>query len=143
MNELVRWDPFKAVAPLEDSLFAMPSLFRPLAARMAGAGPRMDIIETAEAYELSLETPGVPKDAIQVSVHENTVTIAAQLPAPQEKDTEVEYLLRERSAGSFTRSVTLPEAVDDEASAARYADGVLTLTLKKKNVSQAKRITVH
>jgi HSP20 family protein len=85
----------------------------------------------------------VPKDAIQVSVHDNTVTIAAQMSGQQEKDTEAEYLLRERGVGSFNRSVTLPEAVDDEASAARYVDGVLTLTLKKKNVSQAKRITVH
>jgi len=143
MNEIVRWDPFKAVAPFEDGLFAIPSLFRPLASRMTVAGPRMDIIDTREAYELSLEVPGVPKDAIQVSVHDNTVTIAAQMPGQQDQDTEVEYLLRERSVGSFTRSVTLPEAVDDEASAARYVDGVLTLTLKKKNVSQAKRITVH
>lgn len=136
MNELVRWDPFKALAPFEDGLFAMPRLLR-------SPGCRMDIIETAEGYELSVEMPGVPKDAIQASVHDNSVTIAAQMPARQDKDTEVEYLLRERSVGSFTRSVTLPEAVDDEASAARYVDGVLTLTLKKKNVSQARRITVH
>ncbi|HWI34959.1 MAG TPA: Hsp20/alpha crystallin family protein [Burkholderiales bacterium] len=141
MNELVRWDPFKAVAPFEDGLFAIPSLLRPFASRMASSGPRMDIVETAEAYELSVETPGVPKDAIQVSVHDNSVTIAAEMPEREEKDGE--YLLRERSFGRFTRTVTLPEAVDDEASAARYVDGVLTLTLKKKNVTQAKRIAIH
>ena len=117
MNELVRWDPFNAVAPFEDGLFAIPSLLRPFASRMASSGPRMDIVETAEAYELSVETPGVPKDAIQVSVHDNSVTIAAEMPEREEKDGE--YLLRERSFGRFTRTVTLPEAVDDEASAAR------------------------
>jgi len=140
MNELVRWDPFKAVAPFEDGLFAIPTL---LASRMASAGPRMDILETAEAYELSVELPGVPKDAIQVSVHDNSVSIAAEMPERQEKEGDGEYLLRERSAGRFARSVTLPEPVDDEASAARYADGVLTLTLKKKSVTQAKRIAIH
>jgi len=143
MNELVRWDPFKAVAPFEDGLFAIPSLLRPFASRTANTGPRMDIVETAEAYELSVETPGVPKDAIQVSVHDNGVTIAAEMPERQEKEGDGEYLLRERSAGRFARSVTLPEPVDDEASAARYADGVLTLTLKKKSVTQAKRIAIH
>jgi HSP20 family protein len=143
MNELVRWDPFKAVAPFEDGLFAIPSLFRPLASRMAGAGPRMDILETPEAYELSVELPGVPKDAIQVSVDDNSVSIAAEMPERPEKEGDAEYLLRERSPGRFARSVTLPEPVDDEASAARCADGVLTLTLKKKRVTQAKRIAVH
>jgi HSP20 family protein len=142
MNELVRWDPFGAVAPFEDALFAIPSLLRPLAARLASTGPRMDVAQTESAYQLAVEIPGVPKDAIQVSVYENTVTINAELPA-QEKDNESQWLVRERSFGKFSRSITLPEAVDDQASEARYVDGVLTLTLKKKSASQTKRLTIH
>jgi len=142
MNELVRWDPFKAVAPLEDGLFAIPSLFRPLASRMLETGPRMDVSENDSAYLLAVEMPGAQKEAIQVSVYDNTVTIGAELPQPKE-DGDVQWLLRERSTGKFSRSITLPEAVDDEASEARYADGVLYLTLKKKVASQSKRLTVH
>jgi len=132
MNELVRRDPFEA----------LPSLFFPLGPRVASAGPRMDLTETDSAYQLAVELPGVQKDAIQVGVYENTVTIGAELPA-RENDAQTQWLLRERSFGKFSRSIALPEAVDDQASEARYADGVLTLTLRKKSASQTKRLTIH
>ena len=133
MNELVRWDPFKALAPFEDSLFAMPSLFRPAS--------RMDVAENENAYLLAVELAGVKKQAIQVNVNENTVTVSAEIP--EERDGDMQWLHRERTLGKFTRSITLPEAVDDEASEARFTDGVLYLTLKKKSVTQAKRLTIH
>ena len=70
MNELVRWDPFKAALPFEGSLLEMvPSLLRPVfdpRVRQAWAGPKMDVSETENAYELAVELPGVPKEAIQV-----------------------------------------------------------------------------
>jgi len=56
MNELVRWDPFRAVAPFEDSFFAIPSLFGPLA--VMNNGPRMDVAEKDGAYQLAIELPG-------------------------------------------------------------------------------------
>lgn len=139
MNELVRWDPFKAIAPLE-SLFEIPSLLRPLRSA-ALAGPRMDVAENDNAYQLAVELPGARKEAIQVSVYENSVTIAAEVAAPEEEG--MQWLLRERGYGKFSRTITLPEAVDDQASEARYNDGVLTLTLKKKSASQQKRLTIH
>jgi HSP20 family protein len=141
MNELVRWDPFRAAAPFDDALFGLPSVMRPLTSMMANPGPRMDVTESDSAYQLAIEIPGVQKDAIQVSVYENTVTIGAELPAPN--DGQAQWLLRERSFGKFSRSITLPEAVDDQASEARYVDGVLTLTLRKKRASQTKRLTIH
>ena len=138
MNELVRWDPFRTALPYEGSLFDMvPTLFRPIS-RQAWAGPRMDVSETENAYQLAVELPGVPKDAIQVSVHENTVSITAELA---EEKSDQNWLLRERSFGKFSRSIALPEAVDDGSSQARYTDGMLYLTLQKKRTS--KRLTVH
>ena len=128
MNELVRWDPFKAVLPL----------FEPVV-RQAWSGPKMDLGETEAAYELAVELPGVKKEAIEVSVYENDVTITAEATTEEERN----WLLRERSVGRFTRTIALPEAVDDAASQARYADGVLYLTLQKKRTSQAKRLAVH
>lgn len=139
MNELVRWDPFKAIAPFE-SLFDIPTLLRPVRTEPFG-GPRMDLAETDDAYRLAVELPGVKKEAIQVNVYENSVTVAAELAPPQDENTQ--WLLRERGYGKFSRTLALPEAVDDEASEARYSDGVLTLTLKKKSASQQKRLTIH
>jgi HSP20 family protein len=142
MNELVRWDPFRTVAPFDNGFFAIPSLFRPLAGA-AGSAPRMDVVERDGAYELSVELPGVKKEAIQVNVYDNSVTISAELPTATQDGEDMQWLLRERSAGTFSRTIALPEALDDESAQARYADGVLYLTLKKKSASQAKRITIH
>ena len=146
MNELVRWDPFKAALPFEGSLLEMvPSLLRPIfdpRVRQGWAGPKMDVSETENAYELAVELPGVPKEAIQVAVYENTVTIGAEVPQPKTEE-EANWLLRERSFGKFARNLTLAEAVDQDSSQARYADGVLYLTLQKKRASQVKRLTIH
>ena len=142
MNELARWDPFQPVTPFGESVFDMiPTFLRPASRSMAWQGPRMDVAETDTAYQLAVELPGIKKEAIQVSVYENTVTISAE--ANREEPEEQEWLLRERSFGRFSRTLTLPEAVDDNASQARYADGVLYLTLQKKRASQIKRLTVH
>ena len=143
MNELVRWDPFRALAPLEDSAFSvLPALFQPVARAAAWSGPRMDISESQGAYRLALEMPGVGKESIQVSVHENSVTISGET-APEAEAEGTSWLLRERSFGKFSRSLTLPEAVDEDAAEARYVDGVLYLTLKQKSTTRAKRISVH
>ena len=144
MNELARWDPFKSVVPFGDSLFdIVPTLLRPVSGRSAGwMGPRMDVAENETAYQLAIELPGIPKDSIQVSVYENTVTVGGEVAAPQEAEGQ-NWLLRERSYGKLTRNIQLPEAVDDSASEAKYVDGVLYLTLQKKRASQIKRLTVH
>lgn len=145
MNELVRWDPFKAALPFEGSLLEMvPTLLRPVfdpIVRQGWAGPKMDVTETENAYELAIELAGVPKEAIQVGVYENTVTIGAEVSQPTEE--EPNWLLRERSFGKFARNLRLPEAVDHDSSQARYADGVLYLTLQKKRASQVKRLAIH
>lgn len=143
MNELARWDPFKSVVPFGESLFdVVPTLLRPVTRSAAWSGARMDVAENDKSYQLAIELPGIPKDSIQVSVYENTVTITGEAAAPQEQD-GVNWLLRERSYGKLTRNIQLPEAVDDTASEARYADGVLYLTLQKKRASQVKRLTIH
>ena len=142
MNELVHWDPFRAALPFEGSLFdTVPTLLRPIA-RQTWVGPKMDVTETENAYQLAVELPGIPKDAIQVSVYENTLSITAELAEEKAQGAaEQNWLLRERSFGKLSRSVALPETVDDGSSQARYSDGVLYLTLQKKRTS--KRLTVH
>lgn len=143
MNELVRWDPFKAALPFESSMFdIVPALLRP-AARAGWGGPAMDVDETESAYQLAIELPGVTKEAIQVGIHENSVTIGAERAGQSAQGEESNWLLRERSFGKFSRSLTLPEAVDEDAAEARYVDGVLYLTLKQKSTTRAKRISVH
>jgi len=138
MNELARWDPFQ-----ESPFGLIPALFQPVASRFATSGPRMDVAELGDAYQLAVELPGVRKEAIQVNVYKNSVTIAAEAAEEKPEGEEPNWLLRERTFGKLSRSITLPEELDDAGSQAKYADGVLTLTLKKQRASQTRRLTVH
>src|SRR4051812_35898733 len=130
MNDLARWDPFQ-----DSALSLIPTLLRPTTRRAGLGGPAMDLVETESAYRLAVELPGVRKEAIQVGIYENTVTIGAEAQdesESQQNGSDVNWLLRERQFGRFSRTISLPEAVDETASEARYTDGVLYLTLQKK-----------
>lgn len=149
MNALARLEPLRngGAAPnpwsLLDEVFqGVPTLFAPIARRTTWSGPRFDVAENDKAYLLAVEMPGVARDRMKVEVYENNVTISAEAaPMPEEEGTR--WLLRERATGKFSRTLTLPEAVDEDASNARFADGVLYLTLQKKRASQVRRLEIH
>ena len=144
MNELAPWNIPSAArrSPLEDFFTtAVPALLQPAARRTGWQGPRMDIAETEAAYQLAVELPGASKASIKVSLQENTVAIEVE-PAAQPEEESLNWLLRERSFGKLARSVTLPEPVDEEASEARYVDGVLYLTLTKSRATRARRLEI-
>ena len=144
MANISLWDPLSFAATPTRWPFAgdlLGSILQPVG-RAMDTGFRMDVAENDKSYQLAIELPGIPKDSIQVSVYENTVTITGEAAAPQEQDGH-NWLLRERSYGKMTRNIQLPEAVDDSASEAKYVDGVLYLTLQKKRASQIKRLAVH
>jgi HSP20 family protein len=138
MANIARWDPF------EDSPFDIfPALFgRQPTLRTADARMRMDVVETDADYRVSIDLPGIDKDSIQVSVDRNNVTISARPREQESAPGQGQWLLRERAGGAMSRTLSLPEAVDDGKSEARHVDGVLYLTLPKAAGSM-KRLTVH
>ena len=137
MANIARWDPF------DDTLFdVFPAVFgRPGMARGMDAGLRMDVAETEQSYRIDIEMPGIPKDAIEVSIDRNTVTLSAERREEKPADNSADWIVRERSYGKLSRTVVLPAAVDESRAEARYADGVLHLTLPK--LATVKRLTVH
>lgn len=138
MMDIARWDPF------EDSPFELfPALLRPMNRRAATWTPRMDVFEREDAYGMAVELPGVAKNDIQVSIYDNRVTVSAETREEKEAGKEANWLLRERSVGKVSRSIALPEAVDETTAEARHIDGVLYLTLPKKQASRSKRLTIH
>lgn len=104
---------------------------------------RVDVAESDTAYTLRAELPGVKKDDIKISIDGDQVTISAETAAQKEVK-EGEHVLRtERYSGKYYRAFALGTAVDEDATSARYADGVLELTLPKKLAAAAKRITIQ
>ena len=104
---------------------------------------RVDVKETPEAYTLHAEVPGVSKEDIQVNVEGKLVTLSAEIKQ-QDSQSEGGKLLRsERYYGAVSRSFQLPVDVDNSAAKAKYENGVLQLTLPKKTVAAAQRLTIE
>jgi HSP20 family protein len=147
-NITLRQDPFAGgiASPASRDPF---EFITPLFSRMLGgtggsqvAGPRMDLKENEQAYLLDIEIPGVDKDAITVSVYNDTVTIEAEIREENDANQEYKWLHRERNFGKMSRTVALPEELDDQSSNARFENGVLHLTLQKKRSGATKRIAI-
>lgn len=138
MSNLVRFD------PLEDlfrGFFVKPMDF-PNAA-MSTEAIKMDVKEKDNAYSVHAELPGVKKEDIHVTIDGGLVSISAEVK--QEKDVkEGERVLRsERYYGKVSRSFQLAQDVDDAKASARFADGVLELTLPKKASQASKRLAIQ
>ena len=104
---------------------------------------RVDVAESDTAYTLRAELPGVTKDDIKISVDGDQVSISAETVTQKEVKTGERVLRTERYAGKYYRAFTLAAAIDEDATSARYVDGVLELTLPKKPAAAAKRITIQ
>jgi HSP20 family protein len=105
--------------------------------------PRLNVTETEKSYEIEAEMPGVKKDDVKVSVDNQRVTIEGECKREEEQREGENVLYTERSARRFMRSFVLPTEVDDATAQARMENGVLVLSLPKKQASSAKRLTVQ
>ena len=104
---------------------------------------KVDVKETDGGYTVQAEVPGVPKEDIQVSIDGNVVSLRAEVHQHDQK-TEGEKVLRsERYFGSVARSFQLPVDVDAAQAKAKYDNGVLTLTLPKKQGGSAQRLSIE
>ncbi|MBO6935952.1 MAG: Hsp20/alpha crystallin family protein [Deltaproteobacteria bacterium] len=130
---LTRWDPF---APLSEM-----SRLHDLARQSQSFRPAVDIVESPDAFEVRAEIPGMKAEDIHIDVEKNVLTLRGERQL--EETTEgTDYKRVERSYGTFTRSFTLPETVDDEQIEAKLTDGVLTVRLPKREAPSARRIEV-
>jgi HSP20 family protein len=94
--------------------------------------PAIDVQENDQEVIVSAELPGVVEENINIEADENSLTLSGKREERHEiEDKKTGYLRRERSFGSFSRTVTLPSAVDPAKSEAEFVNGVLTVHLPK------------
>lgn len=132
MREMLRWDPFREMAPL------MPS-FLPIE-RMEWS-PSFDVTENKDAYIFKADVPGVNKDDLEITTSGNRIQISGKRDTEHEEESATAYTY-ERQYGSFTRAFTLPEGADIEHARSDLKDGVLTLVIPKQAGAQAKKIAI-
>ena len=144
---LARWDPFRDLVALQDR---MNRLFDESvrnvrtgdeALSSATWSPAVDIYETANEVVVKAELPEVNQSDIDIQVENNTLTLRGERKL--DKETKQENFHRiERAYGVFSRSFTLPSTVDQERIKADYKDGILRISLPKREASKPKQIKV-
>jgi HSP20 family protein len=143
---LVRWDPFRELEDMSERLnrvFSRPTLRNTGKENLTVADwmPTVDISENESEYLIKAELPEVRKEDVKVTVENGVLTLQGE--RRQEKEEKGKRFHRvERSYGSFVRSFTLPESVDEGGVKAEYKDGVLALHLPKSEKVKPKAIDV-
>ena len=144
---IVRWEPFGKLLSSQDRfnrLFTQifPRSFDEGDASITTWMPAVDVYETEHNLTLKAELPGVDPKDIEARVEDGTLYLKGERKFEKESKKE-NYHRIERTYGSFMRSFALPTSVDADKVSAEYKDGVLTLTLPKKEEAKAKTITVQ
>jgi len=143
---IVRYDPFRDLRTLQEEVNRLFStnLTRAFDDEGIGRGawaPSVDIYENKDQIVLEAELPGMKQDDFDLSIENNVITLRGERKF-EKTDEGDNYHRVERSYGSFTRSFTLPQTVSAEGATAEYNNGVLRVTLPKREETKARRIQV-
>ena len=145
--ELSTWSPFDRLSTLRDEmnrlfdLSTVPSGARE--DRLLGVwSPPLDVFQDKDHVFVKTELPGMKKEDIHITLHENTLTISGERKQDKEIK-EGDGYRSERFFGRFHRSVTLPLLVQADNVKAQYRDGVLAITLAKAEEAKPKQIEVQ
>lgn len=117
----------------------MPTSIRAVA---PGAYPAVNVGTTPTSIEVYAFAPGLEPDKIEVTVDRGVLSISGERQAPADTSNARAYT-QERLYGSFRRALSLPEDVDPDRIDAKYQDGLLQVSIARKEAMQPKRITVN
>ena len=143
MTTLVRWDPLREVASLQNDMSRLMST-------VFGAGgngesrtwiPAVDAWETEEEIVYSFDLPGIPEDKIAVEFDEGNLTVSGERERTAEVSGDRMYRY-ERRFGTFSRTIGLPQGVSEDSIKADYTDGVLEVHVRKPEQTKPRRIQV-
>ncbi len=145
MRTITRWEPFRGVNTLQDQF---NRLFNDVFDRkgeessLTAWAPAVDIYETEHELVVKADLPEVDPKDLDIRVENNILTIRGERKF-EKKVNDDNYLRVERAYGSFARSFTLANTVNSDAIKADYQNGVLTLTIPKREEAKPKQIKVN
>ena len=143
---IVRYDPVRDLRNLQDEVNRLftTNLSRTFGDEGIARGawiPSVDIFENKDQIVLEAELPGMNREDFDLAIENNVITLRGERRF-EKKDEGDNYHRVERSYGTFTRSFTLPQTVSAEGAVAEYKNGVLRVTLPKREEIKARRIEV-
>jgi HSP20 family protein len=142
MATLVRWEPFREIASLQNEMSRfMNGLLEGNGRTSQSWIPALDVWETDSEIVYALDLPGIPEDKISVELDEGALTITAERERSQQ-ESEDRFYRFERRYGTFTRTFGVPQGVTESDVSADYKNGVLEVHVRKPEQPKPKRIQV-
>jgi HSP20 family protein len=142
MATLVRWEPFRELATLQNEMSRfMNGLGEGNGQSAQGWVPTADVWETDDEVVYAFDLPGIPEDKVSVELEDGALTITGE----REREHRIEdgrYFRFERRFGTFSRTIGLPQGVDENAVSAKYEHGVLEVHVRKPEQPKPRKIEV-
>jgi HSP20 family protein len=134
------FDQFRRMEREMDQLFGAGPRASGVRSGTAGAFPALNVGATPDRIEVYVFAPGVDPNALEISIQQNVLAIAGNREEPAAENAR--YFRRERFEGQFYRAVTLPEDADPEQVKARCRDGILRITVQRREAARPRQIEV-
>ena len=142
MATLVRWEPFREMAALQNEMSRfMNGLLEGNGRTNQAWVPALDVWETEGELVYALDLPGIPEEKISVELDDGALTVSAERERTEE-ETQERFYRYERRYGAFSRTFGVPQGVTESDISAKYEDGVLEVHVKKPEQPKPKRIQV-
>ena len=142
MATLVRWEPFRELASMQNELSRfMNGLLEGNGRTNQAWVPTLDVWETESEIVFAFDLPGIPEEKISVELDEGALTVSAERERSDEVKQDGFYRF-ERRFGTFTRTIGVPQGTNDADVSAEYKNGVLEIHVKKPEQAKPKRIQV-
>ena len=142
MATLVRWEPFRELAALQNEMSRfMNGLVEGNGRTTQSWVPAVDVWETDDEVVYAFDLPGIPEDKINVEFEDGALTVSADRERKVEQKDDRFYRF-ERRYGTFSRTIGVPQGVTEDSINADYHDGVLEVHVKKPEQPKPRRIQV-
>lgn len=143
---VIKYDPFRELRSLQDEMnrLFMTNLPRSVAQEDLASGgwsPNVDIYESENEIILEAELPGLSREDFEVSIENNVITLRGNREFNKREEGD-NYHRVERAYGAFTRSFSLPRSISAESTTADFRNGVLKVSLPKREEAKSRKIEV-
>ncbi len=145
---LIRWEPVRELGTIQNEMNRLFNTFfeapAPAGAHGSALGrwiPAMDLVEAGDDFVLRADLPGLTEQDVNIELEDNVLTISGERKADHEERQEGYYRV-ERSWGTFSRSLTLPEGVEPAAVSARFDHGVLEVRIPKPEQRKPRKVAI-
>lgn len=146
---LIRWEPVRELHTMQSEMNRLFNTFFDSPSPSNGGNhaaarrwiPAMDVVETDEHFVLRADLPGLSESDVKIEVEDNVLTVSGERKAEHEQRSEGYYRV-ERSFGSFSRSLTLPEGVDADSIQGSFNNGVLEVRIPKPEQHKPRKVQI-